>query len=143
VGISNMLLECLRAHELLTDVGIQAEVIDPISLVPLDIGTIANSAERTGRLLVVDNAWTNCGASAEIVARVIERVQSGKSIQVKRMGYAPTTCPTTPVLEREFYPDPAKIARAAYALVRPEAADWAPDPDRAKLAYQVQFRGPF
>jgi pyruvate/2-oxoglutarate/acetoin dehydrogenase E1 component len=143
VGVSNMLLECLRAHELLTDIGIQAEVIDPISLVPLDIDTIANSAERTGRLLVVDNAWTNCGASAEIVARVIERVQSGKPIQVKRMGYAPTTCPTTPVLEREFYPDPVKIARAAYALVRPEAAHWAPDPDRATLAYQVQFRGPF
>ena len=73
VGISNMLVECLRAHELLADIGIDAEVIDPISLVPLDIDTIVQSVRRTGRLLVVDNAWTNCGASAEIVARVAER----------------------------------------------------------------------
>jgi pyruvate/2-oxoglutarate/acetoin dehydrogenase E1 component len=143
VGVSNMLVECLRAHELLADIGINSEVIDPISLVPLDIDTIAQSVCRTGRLLVVDNAWTTCGASAEIVARVVEGALDGKTIQVRRMGYAPTTCPTTPVLEREFYPDPAKIAQTAYAMVRPGAATWKPDPERAKLAYQVKFRGPF
>jgi acetoin:2,6-dichlorophenolindophenol oxidoreductase subunit beta len=143
VGVSNMLLECVRAHELLADIGIHAEVIDPISLVPLDVDTIVKSVKRTGRLLVVDNAWTSCGASAEIVAQVIERAQNGKPIRVQRMGYAPTTCPTSPALEREFYPDPLKIAQAAYALVRPDAGRWDPDPERAKLAYQVKSRGPF
>jgi acetoin:2,6-dichlorophenolindophenol oxidoreductase subunit beta len=143
VGISNMLMECLRAHEIAADAGIHAEVIDPVSLVPLDIDTIVQSVKRTGRLLVVDNAWTSCGASAEIVARVIERAQNGRPIQVRRMGYAPTTCPTTPALEQEFYPDPAKIAQAIYAMVRPGDAAWRPDPERAKLAYQVKFRGPF
>ena len=143
VGISNMLVECLRAHELLLDVGIGAEVIDPISLVPLDIDTVIQSARRTRRLLVVDNAWTNCGASAEIVARVAEGASNGAAIQVRRMGYAPTTCPTTPVLERAFYPDPAKIAQMAYAMVRPQAAAWEPDQERANLAYQLKFRGPF
>jgi len=142
VGISNMLVECMRAHELLVDIGINAEVIDPISLVPLDTETIVRSVRRTGRLLVVDNAWTNCGASAEIVARVAEQLHD-RPIQFRRMGYAPTTCPTTPVLEREFYPDPAKIAQAVFAMVRPGAPDWQPDPERAKLAYQVKFRGPF
>jgi pyruvate dehydrogenase E1 component beta subunit len=142
VGISNMLVECMRAHELLADVGIDAEVIDPISLVPLDIETIVNSVRHTGRLLVVDNAWTNCGASAEIVARVAERM-GDKPVQFQRMGYAPTTCPTTPVLETEFYPDPAKIAQAAFAMVKPGAPAWQPDPERAKLAYQAKFRGPF
>ena len=143
VGISNMMVECLRAHELLADVGIEAEVIDPISLVPLDIDTIIRSARRTGRLLVVDNAWTNCGASAEIIARVAESSVNGKPLALRRMGYAPTTCPTTPVLEREFYPDPAKIAQTAYAMVRPGGAAWKPDQERAKLAYQHKFRGPF
>jgi acetoin:2,6-dichlorophenolindophenol oxidoreductase subunit beta len=142
VGISNMLVECMRAHELLADIGIDAEVIDPISLVPLDIETIVQSVQRTGRLLVVDNAWTNCGASAEIIARVAERM-SDKPVQFQRMGYAPTTCPTTPVLEREFYPDPAKIAQAAFAMVKPGAPAWQPDPEHAKLAYQAKFRGPF
>jgi acetoin:2,6-dichlorophenolindophenol oxidoreductase subunit beta len=59
------------------------------------------------------------------------------------MGYAPTTCPTTPVLEQEFYPDPAKIAQTVHMMVRPTAPAWQPDPERAKLAYQVKFRGPF
>ena len=108
VGISNMLVELLRASELLADIGIHAEVIDPISLVPLDVDTIVQSVRRTGRLLVVDNAWTSCGASAEIVASVVERVGNRNPIRVQRMGYAPTTCPTTPVLEREFYPDPGE-----------------------------------
>jgi pyruvate/2-oxoglutarate/acetoin dehydrogenase E1 component len=143
VGISNMLVECLRTHEMLADVGISAEVIDPISLVPLDIDTIVQSVNRTGRLLVVDNAWTACGASAEIVAAVVERSQNGKPIRVRRMGYAATTCPTTPGLEQAYYPDPAKIAQQAYAMVRPGARPWQPDPERAKLAYQVKFRGPF
>ncbi len=144
VGISNMLVECLRAHELLAETDIAAEVIDPISLLPLDTDTIAESARRTGRLLVVDNAWTTCGASAEIVARVVETLAAeGKLIRVRRMGYAPTTCPTTPSLEQEFYADPAKIAKAAYAMARPGKPSWEPDPGRAKLAYQAKFRGPF
>jgi len=141
VGVSNMLVECLRAQELLEEEGISAEVIDPVSLVPLDIDTITASAARTGRLLVVDNAWTNCGASAEIVAGVVERTEV--PLMARRMGYAPTTCPTTPVLEDEFYPNPVTIAEKAYAMVRPRADAWHPDPERAKLAYQAQFRGPF
>ena len=64
VGISNMLVECLRANEILADVGIRAEVVDPVCLVPLDIDTIVDSVKKTGRLLVVDNAWTNCGAAS-------------------------------------------------------------------------------
>jgi len=143
VAISNMVMETLRAYELLADSGIKAEVIDPISLVPLDIDAIVTSVERTRRLLVVDNAWTNCGASAEIVARVVERIQDGKALTIRRMGYAPVTCPTTPVLEEEFYPDPNKIARTAYAMVRPASAGWQVDPEKAKLAYQLKFRGPF
>ncbi len=60
-------------------VGIAAEVIDPIWLSPLDVDTIAASVRRTGRLLVVDTAWTNCGASAEIVAAVAERLGRRRS----------------------------------------------------------------
>jgi transketolase C-terminal domain/subunit len=73
VGISYMLVECLAARDLLSEVGISAEVIDPVSLMPLDIETISNSAKRTGTMLVVDNAWTTAGAGAEIVAAVCER----------------------------------------------------------------------
>jgi pyruvate dehydrogenase E1 component beta subunit len=141
VGVSNMLIECLRANELLAEAGVSAEVIDPVSLMPLDIETIRASVRRTGRLLVVDNAWTACGASAEIAVGVVEG-DLGRAVVVRRMGYAPTPCPTTPSLEAAFYPNPVTIAETAYRLVRPDG-DWKPDPVQAKLAYQAKFRGPF
>jgi len=142
VGISSMLPECLRAGQMLADIGIFPEVIDPISLAPLDIATMVKSAQRTGRLLVVDSAWTSCGASAEIVARVVEAEGTSAAIAVRRMGYAPTTCPTTPALECEFYPDPAKIATVAHAMVRPQEPAWTPNPARAKLPYLLKSHGP-
>jgi pyruvate/2-oxoglutarate/acetoin dehydrogenase E1 component len=143
VGISNMLMECLRAHELLADIGIFSEIIDPISLTPLDIATITKSAQRTGRLLVVDNAWTSCGASAEVVTAVLERLGPAGVTALGRMGFAATTCPTTPSLEREFYPNPATIAARVHRMVRPAAPAWQPAAEAAALTYQLQFRGPF
>jgi pyruvate/2-oxoglutarate/acetoin dehydrogenase E1 component len=142
VGISNMLVECLRARELLKEQGIHATVIDPITLSPLDSETIGRSVSRTGKLLVVDNGWTMCGASAEIVARIAES-NNTRGALVQRMGFAPTTCPTSPPLEQLFYPNPATIAAAAYALVRPQSDPWEPTAEQADLAYQAQFRGPF
>jgi pyruvate dehydrogenase E1 component beta subunit len=141
VGISYMLVECLAARDLLAEVGISAEVIDPVSLMPLDVDTIANAAQRTGKMLVVDNAWTTAGASAEIIAAVCEH-DPGKPLSFGRMGYAPTTCPTTPELEKEFYPNAATIAAKAYAMVRPDEAAWAPDVEPT-LPHEAAFRGPF
>ena len=141
VGVSNMVVECLRAQELLAEADLHAEVIDPIWLAPLDMETIRNSVRKTRRLLVVDNAWTTCGASAEIVARVSEELLP-EPVQISRLGFAPTTCPPSPVLESEFYPNPAKIAARVHQMVRP-GVPWEPNKEQAALAYQLQFRGPF
>jgi pyruvate/2-oxoglutarate/acetoin dehydrogenase E1 component len=141
VGISYMQMECLRAAKYLERVGIAAEVIDPIWLSPLDIDTICKSVERTGRLIVVDTAWTNCGAAAEIVAQVAERLQGVRDIRMKRMGFAPTTCPTTPVLENLFYPNARTIAASAADMVEEEATGWIPD-ERPELQC-IEFKGPF
>lgn len=141
VGISFMQVECLRAREYLRSVGIDAEIIDPIWLSPLDVDTIAESAEKTGRLLVVDNGWTTCGASAEIVAQVLERLQGRCDIRVQRMGFAPVTCPTTPSLEAEFYPDARRIAATANAMVRGKEQGWLPE-ERTDLR-EIEFKGPF
>jgi pyruvate/2-oxoglutarate/acetoin dehydrogenase E1 component len=141
VGISYMQTECLRAARYLEDVGVKAEVIDPIWLSPLDIDTIADSVEKTGRLLVVDTAWTNCGASAEIVAAVAERLQGVRDLKLKRLGFAATTCPTTPPLEALFYPNARTVAAAARDLVEGTTTGWLPD-ERADLKC-IQFKGPF
>jgi pyruvate/2-oxoglutarate/acetoin dehydrogenase E1 component len=141
VGISYMQVECLRAQRYLEEIGIRAEVIDPIWLSPLDTETIVDSAERTGRLLVVDTAWENCGASAEIVARVAERLQGVRDVRLRRMGFAPVTCPTTPALEDLFYPNARTIAAAARDLVEGRPTGWLPE-ERPELQ-GIEFKGPF
>jgi pyruvate/2-oxoglutarate/acetoin dehydrogenase E1 component len=140
VGISYMQLECLRARKLLDAIGIEAEVIDPIWLSPLDVETIERSVRKTGRLCVVDNAWTTCGAGAEIVAQVVERLQGDVDLRVCRLGFAPVTCPPTPTLEERFYPDARRIAAAAYDLVG-RGEGWSP-PAGGDVA-PIAFRGPF
>jgi pyruvate/2-oxoglutarate/acetoin dehydrogenase E1 component len=141
VGISQMQVECLRAQLYLKDIGVRAEVIDPIWLSPLDIGTIAASVAKTGRLLVVDNGWTCCGAGAEIVSQVLERLQGSRDVRVGRMGFAPVTCPTTPSLEALYYPNSRTIAAAARNLVEGANTGWLPD-ERPQLD-SVAFKGPF
>jgi pyruvate/2-oxoglutarate/acetoin dehydrogenase E1 component len=141
VGISYMQVECLRAHYYLADIGMQAEVIDPIWLSPLDIDTIVASVARTGRLLVVDNGWVCCGAGAEIVAQVTEQLQGLRDVRVRRLGFAPVTCPTTPCLESLFYPHAGTIAGAARDLVEGSPTGWLPD-ERPDLK-SIEFKGPF
>jgi pyruvate/2-oxoglutarate/acetoin dehydrogenase E1 component len=141
VGISHMLLECLRAARYLKSVGVDAEVIDPIWLSPLDVETIVKSVRKTGRLCVVDNGWTTCGASAEILSQVIERLQGERELVVHRMGYAPATCPPTPSLENLYYPNARTIASAAYDCVKGGRHHWLPE--EQKELQEIEFRGPF
>jgi len=141
VGISHMVMECLRAQRCLENVGISAEVIDPISLSPLDMDTIGESVRKTGRLLVVDNAWTTCGASAEILVQVVERFQGQKEVRVNRMGFEPVTCPTTRNLENRFYPNAQRIASAAHTQVYPSRKSWLPA--HVEAPEIIEFKGPF
>ncbi len=141
VGISHAAVECLQARECLAEIGIRAEVIDPVSLQPMDHELLAQSVRRTGALVVVDSAWTCCGASAEIVASLAETLHDERPFRVRRLGFAPVVCPTARSLERLFYPSALDIARTAYRLVRPGAREWVP----AVVGESAgpEFRGPF
>jgi pyruvate dehydrogenase E1 component beta subunit len=141
VAISHMVVEALRARTHLADIGIHAEVIDPVSLAPLDIDTITQSVARTGRLLVVDNDWTNCGASAEIVAAVIERSGDDRPLRIARLGYAATPCPTTKPLENLYYPNGRTIAAKAFAMVKSKDGGW--EPHGTEALEIEEFKGPF
>lgn len=138
LGISHMHQECLRAHHLLKSAGVSAEVIDPIWLSPLDADTIQTSVAKTRRLLVVDNDWISCGASAEIAAQMIERLPR---IVVRRMGYASVTCPPSPPLEKLYYPTAHTIASTAYTLVRKDRKKWSFE--KTGGSEPIGFRGPF
>ncbi|MCE3237271.1 MAG: acoB [Gammaproteobacteria bacterium] len=137
-------MEALRAKKHLEAIGIQAEVIDPVTLWPLDMETIINSVKKTGKLLVVDNAWLTCGASSEILTRAMEICQEEDvSIpSLARMGFAPTTCPTTRPLENLFYPNSRTIAVKVYQMVKGKnAKNWEPAMD-VKTEIDA-FKGPF
>ena len=141
VGISHMVVESLRAQKHLENIDISAEIIDPIWLSPLDIDTIVDSVKKTGRLLVVDTAWLTCGVSSEICMQVIERLQPNKAIQMQRMGFENTPCPTTKPLENMFYPNPSLIASKAYKMVFPIKKAWSPSISESEEI--AKFRGPF
>ena len=141
VGISYMTVECLRAQRYLGEVGISAEVIDPVCLSPLDIETILTSVKKTGRLLLVDSGWTVCGASAEILAQVAEHLQGMPQIRWQRMGFAPVPCPTTKNLENLFYPNAQTVASTAFAMVHDNQRSWTPVHKEAPEI--VEFKGPF
>jgi len=142
VGISYMVVEALRARAHLEKVGMSAEVIDPVSLSPLDLDTIEASARKTRRLIVIDCGWVTCGAGAEIVSTLAERLQGDVDLRVRRLGFQPVACPTTPPLEDLFYPNARTIASEAYALVHDvKPGTWMPDDDGAEPP--VDFKGPF
>ncbi len=143
VGISHMVIEALRASHYLEKAGISAEVIDPIWLQPLDMELILASVKKTGRLLVVDNGWLNCGSAGEIITRVLEHAQTeGWPVpRMQRMGFAPTPCPTTKPLENLFYPNGKTIAEAAHKLIDPKGRIDLPADHEIKEV--DEFKGPF
>ena len=117
-------------------------MIDPIWLSPLDIDTIAAVRERTGRLLVVDNAWTHVRRRRRDRGPVAERLQGMRDLRVQRMGFAPTTCPTTPVAGRPLLPQRPHHRRRRHATwSKATRRGWLPE-ERPDLQ-SLEFKGPF
>ena len=73
IATSSMVQVALDAAVSLAAEGISAEVLDPRTLVPLDEQTLTRSAEKTGRVIVIDEGWTSVGLPAEICARISEQ----------------------------------------------------------------------
>ncbi len=118
VGWSLMANKAASAAKMLEKEGIDAEVIDIRTLVPLDKKTIINSVKKTGRLVLVQEAVRTSGFAGEIAAIIAEEAfdfLKGPIIRVT----APDTCiPFSPVLEDSFMPNEAKIMNAVKTLVK-------------------------
>jgi acetoin:2,6-dichlorophenolindophenol oxidoreductase subunit beta len=145
-ALSYMVLEALRAAEMVAGLGIEAEVVDIRSLVPLDIGTIAASVAKTGALIVADTATTDFGVSAEIVAKIVEADVKCLRHAPRRIGlpYAPT--PTTPALADAFYPRAHDIARAICETLGADPAALPPEPPTTDGWHDrpdANFKGPY
>ena len=111
VTASYMLLEALRAMDILGQHGVSPEIIDLRSVRPIDMDTILQSVQKTGRLLVLDTAWTTCGISAEIIAAVAEHANSILKTEPARIGLPDEPAPTSHLLTREYYPTAEDVIR--------------------------------
>jgi pyruvate dehydrogenase E1 component beta subunit len=108
----------LEAAEQLAKEGISLEVIDPRTLVPLDKETILTSVKKTGRLLVVDEAYLSCGIQGEIIALVSENIFQDLKAAPKRLGNPGVPVPFEPSLEEYVLPTTEKIMKAAREMMR-------------------------
>ncbi len=117
VALARMVRETVAACEQLDAEGISVEVIDPRTVVPLDIETILASVRRTGRLLVVDEAPPACSFGADIAAQVAELAFDYLDAPVRRVHGAASPTPYSPPLEAVVVPHAADIAIALRALV--------------------------
>lgn len=111
-----MLYRSLAAAEILARQGIEAEVIDPRTLVPLDKELILQSVRKTGRLVIVEEDNLTNGWGAEIAALVADEAFDWLDAPIKRVAAPDVPPPFAPVLERAYVPDENKIVNAVLSL---------------------------
>lgn len=117
VATSLMVVYALKAAQELAKAGIDVEVIDPVTIQPLDENTIVRSVRKTGRLIVADTGWARCGFASEVAAIAAEKAFEDLKSPVKRITWPECPCPVSKVLEDEFYPTDEDIIRAAYEVM--------------------------
>lgn len=117
VAVGPAVSRALAAAEALRSRGIEAEVVDVLSLAPLDEGTMLASVEKTGRLVVVDDAPSRAGAAAEISALVAEAGFASLKAPVHRVCRLHVPMPFNRSLERSVMPDATRIETAALAAM--------------------------
>ncbi|HXP06695.1 MAG TPA: pyruvate dehydrogenase complex E1 component subunit beta [Stellaceae bacterium] len=111
VALAWLVHEALAAADELAKEGISVEIVDPRSLVPLDTATIRNSVQKTGRLVIADEAGPTAGFSAEVAAVVTEDAATFTRLKapVKRVCALQVPIPYSPVLENHVFPDRNRI----------------------------------
>ena len=118
VATLTMVHHALAAARALSAHGVSVEVIDPRTLVPFDTDTIVASVRKTGRLLVVDEAYLNFGIQAEVIAAVTERAFDALKCAPRRLGNPGVPVPFAPPLQAEVLPGQARIEAAIREMVR-------------------------
>jgi pyruvate dehydrogenase E1 component beta subunit len=115
-GIGRMTHVCLEAADRLAEQGVDAEVVDVLTLAPLDEETICESARRTHRLVVVDEDTPVASMARDIAARVGEQAFDWLEGPVKVVTAPDTPVPFAAVLEAEYIPSVEKVVAAAREL---------------------------
>lgn len=118
VAISRTVREALAAAEKLAAEGISAEIVDPMTIQPMDYETIIKSVKKTNRLVIAEDSVKTCGVSAEISAKVAEEALDYLDAPIVRVNSPPLPVPFSPPLEREYMVNADKIVEAVKRLVK-------------------------
>ena len=108
----------LEAAERLAAEGVQCEVLDLRSLVPMDVDAIVATASRTGRVLVLDEAYSPCGVGAEVAALINEHAFHQLRAPVLRMHTASVAHPFSPVFDSAIFPQLDQVIEKVRHLLR-------------------------
>jgi acetoin:2,6-dichlorophenolindophenol oxidoreductase subunit beta len=117
VALSRLVDEALTASARLAEDGIEAEVIDPRTLVPLDLDAIVESVRRTNRLVVAHEAVEHGGFGAELTAAVQAAAFDDLDAPIERVGAPFAPIPLSPPLEDAYLPGSEDVYRAARATL--------------------------
>jgi pyruvate/2-oxoglutarate/acetoin dehydrogenase E1 component len=117
VGTHVSLYRALAAAETLAAEGIECEVIDPLTLLPLDTETIFGSVRRTGRLVIVHEDTLTGGWGAEVAARVADECLEYLESPIKRIATLDVPAPAAPVLEQRILPQEHTIVETIRGLL--------------------------
>jgi acetoin:2,6-dichlorophenolindophenol oxidoreductase subunit beta len=110
VAIGSMVRPSMQAAEAVAKEGIDVEVIDPRTVFPLDETSILSSIEKTGKLVVVDEARNTCSAASHIAAIAAERAFHMLKAPILRVTMPDLAVPYSPVLEKSLLPNANSIA---------------------------------
>ena len=117
VALARMVHQTLSVCDELERDGISVEVVDPRTVLPLDVETILKSVAKTGRLLIVDEPPASCGFSGEIAAQVAAHGFNDLDAPIYRLNGAFAPTPYSPPLEGAVVPSPQAIAKTIRELM--------------------------
>lgn len=112
VAVSHMVYEAMQAAEELKDGGIDCEIVDLRTLKPMDTPLVLESVAKTGRLIVAETGWRECGIGAEVIAKVAEEGFGSLKAPALRITFPEAPTPASPVLEKAYYPGKDRIIAA-------------------------------
>jgi len=117
VTMGTMVKPTVTAAKMLSEQGIEAEVVDCRTLVPLDEEGIVRSVEKTGHVVVVDEARDRCSAASQIAAVIADKAFAALRAPVKRVTVPDVSMPYAPNAELAVIPDAERIATTVQALL--------------------------
>jgi len=116
VALAQMVYRTLEAASTLAEENLSVEIIDPRTVAPLDVATIARSVAKTGRLIIIDETFSPFGLGAEVTAQIVEHCFDDLDAPIRRLHGSHTPTPYSPALEKAVVPQVDDIVRAIREL---------------------------